>query len=39
MDQERTQKNKGKLFVFEGVDGTGKETQLNLFKKRLLKEG
>src|SRR3989344_4163423 len=39
MDQERTQKNKGKLFVFEGVDGTGKETQLNLFKKHLLSEG
>ncbi|MCR4260782.1 MAG: deoxynucleoside kinase [Candidatus Colwellbacteria bacterium] len=39
MDQERAQKNKGKLFVFEGVDGTGKETQLNLFKKHLLSEG
>ena len=39
MDQERTQKDRGKLFVFEGVDGTGKETQLNLFKKHLLSEG
>ncbi len=37
-----TEKSKGslaKLFVFEGVDGTGKETQLNLFKKHLLSEG
>jgi len=30
---------KGKLFVFEGVDASGKDTQLNLFKKRLSKEG
>ncbi len=30
---------RGKLFVFEGVDASGKETQLNLFKKRLSKEG
>lgn len=29
----------GKLLVFEGVDGTGKETQLNLFKRRLMQEG
>jgi len=39
MNGDRVQKNLGKLFVFEGVDGTGKETQLNLFKKHLLSEG
>ncbi len=39
MNTERVQKDLGKLFVFEGVDGTGKETQLNLFKKRLLQRG
>jgi dTMP kinase len=30
---------KGKLIAFEGVDGTGKETQVNLFKRRLTEEG
>ena len=30
---------KGKLIAFEGVDGTGKETQVSLFKKRLTEEG
>lgn len=29
----------GKLFVFEGVDASGKETQLSLFRNRLSKEG
>ncbi|KKU56186.1 MAG: hypothetical protein UX77_C0003G0064 [Parcubacteria group bacterium GW2011_GWA1_47_11] len=39
MDGRKSGDKLGKLFVFEGVDGTGKETQLNLFKKRLLSEG
>ena len=39
MDGRRSGDKLGKLFVFEGVDGTGKETQLNLFKKHLLSEG
>lgn len=39
MDERKAQRKPGKLFVFEGVDGTGKETQVKLFKQRLLKEG
>src|SRR3989344_3663058 len=39
MDGRRSGDKLGKLFVFEGDDGTGKETQLNLFKKHLLSEG
>ncbi|MEX2054387.1 MAG: hypothetical protein WD883_02500 [Candidatus Colwellbacteria bacterium] len=37
--RKQVNEKKGKLFVFEGVDASGKETQLNLFKKRLIKEG
>ena len=32
-------KNKGILFVIEGTDGSGKETQSNILKERLEKEG
>ena len=30
---------KGKLFVLAGIDGSGKKTQANLLKERLIKEG
>jgi dTMP kinase len=29
---------KGKLIVIDGIDGSGKATQVNLLKERLLKE-
>lgn len=32
-------KNKGKLIVIDGSDGSGKKTQWNLLKKRFKKEG
>ena len=31
--------SKGKLFVIEGLDGSGKETQTRLLEKRLKDEG
>jgi dTMP kinase len=31
--------NKGKLLVIDGIDGSGKATQVALLKKRLVKEG
>lgn len=31
--------NKGKVIVFEGLDGSGKQTQSELFYKRLIQEG
>ena len=31
--------NKGKLFVIEGLDGSGKQTQSELITKRLKEEG
>ncbi|MEG0378064.1 MAG: thymidylate kinase, partial [Eubacterium sp.] len=32
-------KNKGRLIVVEGVDGSGKQTQTDLLFDRLIKEG
>jgi len=32
-------KTKGKLIVIDGIDGSGKSTQVDLLFKRLKKEG
>src|ERR1035437_8354001 len=32
-------KNRGKLLVLDGTDGSGKATQVELLRKRLTKEG
>ena len=34
-----SKKKKGKLIVIDGIDGSGKATQVNLLEKRLKKEG
>jgi dTMP kinase len=39
MSQEATKLKDGLLIVFEGIDGVGKTTQLELAKEALLKEG
>lgn len=37
--KEEKEKKKGKLFVIDGTDGSGKQTQFEKLKERLTKEG